>query len=133
MLFQAYETARKSRTDNEKNAFFLSPDWHLYCPSTGRSDFGKEEYRLMKPRKVLAVTISAATLVVWGSAWAQTARQTAGQSGGTPPQYPTTGTQNPAAPGGPTTVEAPESTPPASMDAQKADQKEKHWSGALVT
>jgi len=86
----------------------------------------------MKPRKVLAVTISAAALLVWGPAYAQTPGQTPAQSGGTPPQYPTPSAQNPVTPSGPTTVEAPENTAPGSTGTQKADQKEKHWSGALV-
>jgi hypothetical protein len=88
----------------------------------------QEEYLFMKPHKLLTVTLSAAAVLLWGSAWAQTP----GQSTGTPERYPTTGVQNPATPADPTTTETPGSTYPSSSSAQKLDTKEKHWSGALV-
>jgi hypothetical protein len=84
----------------------------------------------MKVRQSLVITGSAAALMVWGLAGAQTAGQAAGQSGGTPPQYPAT--QGPSAPGAPTATESPASTDASSTANQKISNKEKHWSGTLV-
>ena len=83
----------------------------------------------MRPRKLVQVTISVATVLVWGSAWVLAAGQSAGQSGASPQQNPSASAQNPVAPAGSTATETPY---PGSTTAQRAEGKEKHWSGTLV-
>src|SRR5215469_17550292 len=113
------------------NMLLWSARWHLYCQSLSRNDFWARRRitNPMRPRKLVQVTISVATVLVWGSAWVLAAGQSAGQSGASPQQNPSASAQNPVAPAGSTATETPY---PGSTTAQRAEGKEKHWSGTLV-